>query len=63
MEASGCDYRTPAVHPRSPGSGQVTFTDLCVLYGISRVTGYKWRHRAQQSARDLLIRTPSLVAR
>ncbi len=24
----------------------VTFTELCALYGISRITGYKWLHRA-----------------
>ena len=27
----------------------VTFTELCALYGISRITGYKWLHRAEQS--------------
>jgi putative transposase len=32
----------------------VTFTDLCALYGISRVTGYKWLHRAEQSGLDFL---------
>ncbi|MGH7461068.1 MAG: helix-turn-helix domain-containing protein [Longimicrobiales bacterium] len=32
----------------------VTFTDLCALYGISRVTGYKWLHRAEQSGVDFL---------
>lgn len=32
----------------------VTFTELCALYGISRITGYKWRHRAEQSGVDFL---------
>ena len=32
----------------------VTFTELCALYGISRVTGYKWLHRAEQSGLDFL---------
>ena len=27
----------------------VTFTDLCALYGVSRVTGYKWLERANAS--------------
>ena len=27
----------------------VTLTKVCALYGISRVTGYKWLHRAEQS--------------
>lgn len=27
----------------------VSFTELCALYGISRTTGYKWLHRAEQS--------------
>jgi len=27
-----------------------SFTDLCALYGISRPVGYKWLHRAEQSA-------------
>ena len=26
-------------------SGQWTMTELCVRYGISRNTGYKWRER------------------
>jgi putative transposase len=26
----------------------VTFTELCALYGVSRFTGYKWLHRAEQ---------------
>lgn len=30
----------------------VTFTDLCALYGISRVTGYKWLDRANASGLD-----------
>ena len=32
----------------------VTFTELCALYGISRFTGYKWLHRADQSGLDFL---------
>lgn len=32
----------------------LTFTDWCALYGISRVTGYKWRHRANASGPDFL---------
>jgi transposase InsO family protein len=32
----------------------VTFTDLCALYGISRVTGYKWLERANASGLDFL---------
>jgi transposase InsO family protein len=32
----------------------VTFTDLCALYGISRVTGYKWLARANASGLDCL---------
>jgi putative transposase len=32
----------------------VTFTDLCALYGISRVTGYKWLERADASGLDFL---------
>jgi transposase InsO family protein len=32
----------------------VTFTELCALYGISRFTGYKWLHRAEQSGLDFL---------
>jgi transposase InsO family protein len=32
----------------------VTFTDLCALYGISRVTGYKWLQRANASGLDFL---------
>jgi hypothetical protein len=32
----------------------VTFTELCALYGISRVTGYKWLYRAEQSGLDFL---------
>jgi transposase InsO family protein len=32
----------------------VTFTDLCALYGVSRVTGYKWLHRADASGLDFL---------
>jgi len=31
-----------------------TFTDLCRLYGITRTTGYKWLHRAEQSGLDYL---------
>lgn len=31
-----------------------TFTDLCALYGISRVTGYKWLKRANASGLDFL---------
>jgi len=31
-----------------------TFTDLCQLYDISRTTGYKWLHRAEQSGLDYL---------
>jgi hypothetical protein len=31
-----------------------TFMDLCRLYGIARITGYKWLHRAQQSGIDYL---------
>ena len=30
------------------------FTDLCQLYDISRTTGYKWLHRAEQSGFDYL---------
>lgn len=32
----------------------VTFTELCALYGVSRFTGYKWLHRAEQSGLDFL---------
>ena len=32
----------------------VTFADLCALYGISRVTGYKWLQRANASGLDFL---------
>jgi len=32
----------------------VTFTDLCALYGIGRVTGYKWLERANASGLDFL---------
>ncbi len=32
----------------------VTFTELCALYGISRVTGYKWLERAEHSGLDFL---------
>ncbi len=32
----------------------VTFTDLCALYGVSRVTGYKWLQRANASGLDFL---------
>jgi transposase len=32
----------------------VTFTELCAMYGISRCTGYKWLHRADQSGLDFL---------
>lgn len=32
----------------------VTFTELCALYGISRVTGYKWLARANASGLDFL---------
>jgi transposase InsO family protein len=32
----------------------VSFTELCGLYGISRFTGYKWLHRADQSGLDFL---------
>src|SRR5437763_16906494 len=32
----------------------VTFTELCALYGISRVTGYKWLQRANASGLDFL---------
>src|SRR5438094_6919159 len=31
----------------------VTFTELCALYGISRVTGYKWLQRANASGLDV----------
>ena len=31
-----------------------SFTVLCALYGISRTTGYKWLHRAEQSGIDYL---------
>jgi len=31
-----------------------TFTALCRLYGITRTTGYKWLHRAEQSGLDYL---------
>ena len=31
-----------------------TFADLCRLYGIARVTGYKWLPRAEQSGIDYL---------
>jgi len=27
----------------------VTFTELCALYQISRITGYKWVKRAEES--------------
>lgn len=36
----------------------VTVTELCALYGISRVTGYKWLHRAEQSGLDFLEELP-----
>ncbi len=39
---------------RDPRQRLVTFTELCALYGISRVTGYKWLHRAEQSGLDFL---------
>jgi len=32
----------------------VTLTELCALYGISRVTGYKWLERAEHSGLDFL---------
>ena len=32
----------------------MTFTDLCALYGVSRVTGYKWLQRANASGLDYL---------
>jgi transposase InsO family protein len=32
----------------------LSFTELCALYGVSRVTGYKWLHRADQSGLDFL---------
>ena len=32
----------------------VTFTELCALYGISRVTGYTWLRRAEQRGLDYL---------
>ena len=32
----------------------VTFTELCALYGISKVTGYKWVARAEHSGLDFL---------
>ena len=32
----------------------VTLTELCALYGISRVTGYKWLDRAEHSGMDFL---------
>jgi transposase InsO family protein len=32
----------------------VTFTELCALYSISRVTGYKWLERAERSGLDFL---------
>jgi hypothetical protein len=32
----------------------VTFTELCALCGISRVTGYKWLERANASGLDFL---------
>lgn len=32
----------------------VSFTELCALYGISRVTGYKWLARANASGVDFL---------
>lgn len=47
----------------------VTFTDLCALHGISRVTGYKWLERARalrQEEHDLLrpfIRLCSVASR
>src|SRR5688572_9518864 len=34
---------------RDVDSGHWTFTELCVRYGISRVTGYKWLDRYRQS--------------
>lgn len=30
-------------------SGQWTMSELCVRYGVSRITGYKWRDRYRQS--------------
>ena len=32
----------------------MTLTELCALYGISRVTGYKWLERAERSGLDFL---------
>jgi transposase len=32
----------------------LSFTELCGLYGVSRVTGYKWLRRADQSGLDFL---------
>jgi putative transposase len=32
----------------------MTLTELCALYGISRVTGYKWLARAERSGLDFL---------
>ena len=32
----------------------VTFSDLCARHGVSRVTGYKWLHRAEQRGMDFL---------
>ena len=32
----------------------VTFAELCALYNISRVTGYKWLERAEHSGLDFL---------
>ncbi len=33
-------------------AGEATMTDLCIKYGISRKTGYKWYHRYQEEGDD-----------
>jgi len=41
---------------RDVRQGLVTFTELCALYGISRVTGYKWLARAPSATRQAALR-------
>jgi hypothetical protein len=35
----------------------VSFTERCALYGMSRVTGYKWLERANAPFNDSLVLT------
>ena len=36
-------------------SGQWSMTELCERYRVSRPTGYKWLHRANEALRDSAI--------